>query len=239
MAGIYRIVVSRPGLPDKFYVGHASILRKRRDKHFSELKRGIHKTRPLQEAFVEYGIEAFQFEVLLVCERKPDILELYEQAVVDSYHHNRLYNLNLACVGSALGRTMSAKTKAAIGAGNRGKVRTPEHIEAVRKAHIGRVHSPEELAKRSASMTGKKFPGRTLSIDRKVKVGDFFRGRKKSSEEIARRVATRKAKGWFSPKASERVVQSNKNRAGQKASAETSIANVCSAHTKARDQCQQ
>lgn len=191
MAGIYRIVVRRPDLPDKFYIGQASILRKRRDVHFRTLRLGTHKTETLQRAFDKYGRDAFRFEVLLACERGKAILDFYEQTIVDSYDPELLYNMNLICVGSRLGRAMCAETKAAIGAGNRNKVRSPEHCEAVRQSNMKRVVSAETRAKMSATRTGKKFPGRVLSAEHRANVGAFFKGRKKSAEEIARRLVTR------------------------------------------------
>lgn len=192
-AGIYRIVVYRGDKPPKYYIGQASILRKRRDVHFRTLRLGTHKTGTLQRAFAKYGRDAFRFEVLLICERRKEIMDFYEQTVVDSYDPELLYNMNLLCIGSRLGRAMRAETKAKIGAGNKGKARSPEHCDAVRQSNSKRVVSEETRAKMSAVRTGKKFPGRMLSAEHKANVGAFFRGRKKPHEEIMRRLATRAA----------------------------------------------
>lgn len=234
MAGIYRIVVKRGDKPPKYYIGQASILRKRRDVHFRTLRLGTHKNERLQRAFAKYGREAFSFEVLLVCERQTTIMDSYEKAVLDSYDISLLYNMSLLCVGSRLGVSMRDETKAKIGSGNKGKVRSLEGREAVRKAHTGRVHSAETLAKRSASLMGNKNSlGHKQSAEHREKVGASSRGKKRPPELMARILATRKANAeargfWKNPEAVARTAQTNR---GRKAS-ESTRAKMSASHTR-------
>lgn len=218
-AGIYRFRIERPeGL--RFYIGHASILRKRRSKHLSEMRRGVHKNPALQRAFLKYGEAAFRFEVLLICEKSAPILELYEQIILNSYDRRDLYNLCLECVGSKLGVPQSAEHRAKIGAANKGRNPSQSCIDAVRNARLGKKQSAEIIRKRSEEMRGKKFPGRKLSEDHKRNVGLASKGRKKSAEEIARRQEKRKAnaeaRGYWIPK--ESIERMRKSLTGRKLS---------------------
>ena len=193
-AGIYRFRISRPDSPPKFYIGHASILRKRRDKHLGELRRRVHKNQALQRAFDKYGEGAFAFEVLIVCPRSAILLELYEQKVVDSYQRETLYNICRECVGSRLGVSLSPEHKARIGAANKGRKPSAACLEAVRLAQRGRIQSQETRAKRSASLRGNKNPvGYIQTLEHRLKSTRHFIGKGKPPEEIARRLTTRRA----------------------------------------------
>lgn len=194
-AGIYRIKVDRgTDRPPMVYIGQAAILRKRRSKHFSELSRGVHKNAGMQRAFEQYGAAAFSFEIILVCQRQPDILNLYEQSILDNASPEYIFNVNLECVGSRLGRAMSQETKAKIGAANKGRQRSQEHRESVGRSNQARIVSQETRDKMSAAHMGNRGnSGRRLSDEHKRKVGAFFKGKRKPPDEIARRQATRAA----------------------------------------------
>ena len=88
--GIYRILNRLKG---DFYIGSAINLRTRRNRHFSELKKGVHYNTHLQRAFNKYGQDAFNFEVLLICE--PFELERYEKGYISMM--NPVYNIRLDC----------------------------------------------------------------------------------------------------------------------------------------------
>src|SRR5574343_274554 len=76
--GFYQILNAANG---KRYVGSAKCFYTRKGKHFSALRLGQHHARHLQAAFQKYGIEAFSFDVLLVCAQE-DLL-FYEQRAID------------------------------------------------------------------------------------------------------------------------------------------------------------
>lgn len=192
-AGIYRIVVNRKNGPPMFYIGQAAILRKRRDAHFRALRLNNHKNIRLQRAVKKYGFEAVSFQIVLVCERSKNILDHYEKAVLDSYDQDATFNMNRLCVGSRLGLKSRPETTARISASNKGRPRTQSQRDAVRESNKRRTVSKETRAKMSASRMGNKNSlGKRLSAERKAEISEFFRGKKKPSEEIARRSLTRK-----------------------------------------------
>lgn len=61
MAVIYRILNV---VNDHVYVGSTNNPRRRRWEHWSSLKQGAHHCAPLQQAWLEFGADAFEFEVL-------------------------------------------------------------------------------------------------------------------------------------------------------------------------------
>lgn len=67
-AGVYKIVNLVTG---DFYIGSAANLRTRKNHHFHKLKHNKHVNKFLQEDYNDkerYGPDAFQFEVILLCE---------------------------------------------------------------------------------------------------------------------------------------------------------------------------
>lgn len=131
-SGIYRIVCTAN---KKIYIGSALNLYSRRNEHFSELRRNIHKNPHLQNAWNKYGEEAFSFEVLE--QVLPISLTAREQ-----YWFNKLkpfdrkgFNINREAT-SWLGRKHSPKTIEDM----RGKKKSPEHIEKMRQASLGNTH---------------------------------------------------------------------------------------------------
>ena len=126
-SGIYEI---RNTINNKYYIGSASNLRTRRDKHFSMLRRGTHPNAHLNNASRKYGMDAFEFRVLFTCPRK-DLLIL-EQALLDANHPE--YNISPRATGI------------------RGYKHTPEAIEKIRQAATN--PSAETLQKRSDALKG-------------------------------------------------------------------------------------
>lgn len=59
--GIYRILNLTNG---KFYIGSAVCLKNRASKHFSDLRKGKHGNRKLQNSFNKHGESAFVFHVI-------------------------------------------------------------------------------------------------------------------------------------------------------------------------------
>lgn len=69
--GVYLI---RNSQNDKVYIGRATDLQARFNRHRAELQFGNHRKRELQEIWNSFGESAFEFEVLDVLEHKEDIL---------------------------------------------------------------------------------------------------------------------------------------------------------------------
>ena len=84
-------------------------MEKRRREHFNHFKTKTHKNPYFQKAFNKYGEEAFIFKILIYCE--PFEMTRYEQALVDLYGKDNLYNLSLKCVTSTLGIAFTEEHK--------------------------------------------------------------------------------------------------------------------------------
>jgi group I intron endonuclease len=114
-SGIYAIVNLVNG---KRYYGCASYLRKRRNVHWSLLRRGKHGNEHLQRAFNKYGEQNFEFTVIeLVPVEK---LLKTEQRYLDQ--NNGGYNIAIVA-----------------GASNRGRKHSAEHVANMKAALKGRV----------------------------------------------------------------------------------------------------
>jgi len=192
-AGVYEICIKRGAKPPQFYIGQATILRKRRTVHLRALAAGKHGNSRLQRAYNKYGPESLSFRPLLVCERKKETLDMYEKAILDSYQRDAIFNMCLECVGSKLGVKMSDATKRKIGAANKGAFRSQSHRDAVRLSNQTRIVSAETRKKMAIARTGNKnCLGRKLTDEHKANVGAGLKGMKKTKEELERRGATRR-----------------------------------------------
>lgn len=104
---IYCIKCLRSG---RVYVGGSSHgARGRYRNHMSQLRRGVHKNKRLQDDFDEYGEECFEFSVLAECE--PELLHKHEAEwclKLGAYEKSRGYNVISAPNG---GRTFINSSK--------------------------------------------------------------------------------------------------------------------------------
>lgn len=144
IAGVYLIRNTQNG---KVYVGQSRNIRQRWTDHRKALRRSTHPNPHLQASWCKYGEASFEFEV--VQQSEVTQLALLEQEWVHklgSCDREKGYNLSTP---TPSGYTMSAETRARIGAANRGKVRTPEmrvHMSAVKKGQgKGREKSEMEV----------------------------------------------------------------------------------------------
>ena len=123
--GIYTINIG-----EHFYFGQAQNLAKRSTNHLSDLSRGKHRNKQLQNAYNKYG--EFSFRVLLVCEVTE--LNRYEQRLLD------LYQPLAKCANFA---TCAESSR-------RGAKLSEEHKEILREVSRTRVHTEEARAKMAA-----------------------------------------------------------------------------------------
>lgn len=79
MIGIYRIVNKRNG---KCYYGSSANIEKRFSLHLKTLRNGTHHNTHLQRAWIQYGEDAFVFEMVEEC--STDQLLMVEQTYLDS-----------------------------------------------------------------------------------------------------------------------------------------------------------
>ena len=78
--GIYKIENLVNG---KLYIGQSVNLRKRRTRHFTELRNNKHTNPHLQRAFNKYGEKNFNFEIILYCNTED--LNYYENFFINLY----------------------------------------------------------------------------------------------------------------------------------------------------------
>jgi group I intron endonuclease len=179
-SGIYRIDLGN----GNFYIGSAVNLARRKRDHRSELIRGVHTNRIMQNCWNKYNV--FEFTVLEECQISE--LLLREQFWIDSFFSNPK-NVNIAPIaGSTLGVTHSPEARANMSASQKGKPKSAEHrakIAAANKKRIysvehrkrisdrnkGKVWTAEARAKMSAINKGKVLPPRSPEHCAKISAG--------------------------------------------------------------------
>jgi group I intron endonuclease len=178
--GIYKIINV---VNNKFYVGSAVDLKRRKTRHFSELRTGKHNNRYLQAAWVKYGEQAFVF---VVVEELPDGADLLAAENVWLKEHvgkDYCYNLGVDATAPTLGmsgelsptwgRKRTAEELAAQSWA--GKKHTAESKAKIREYLLGKPKSAEVRAKISATLSGegnywfgKKRPDHGAKVSRAV-----------------------------------------------------------------------
>lgn len=167
--GVYII---RCKINNFIYIGSASGIkgfRKRATYHRWTLNHGKHHSPTLQNHFNKYGIDAFIFEIALVC--PPEKCLDFEQVFLDANgvgYHNKSYNTNPSAiclypgkregVSKLKGRKASEETRQKISKALTGIKRSEEVKRRASKARIGIKRSPEAVAKTAAKLRGIKRP---------------------------------------------------------------------------------
>ena len=145
-SGIYKIINI---VNNKFYVGSAVNLSRRKARHFSELRNNRHNNKHLQAAWLKYGEESFVF---VVVEEVADIAKLLEAENVWLKEHvgkDYCYNLGVDAVAPTLGWSGPKSP-------TWGRKRTPEELAA--QNWKGRRHRKESREKIRAYLIGKPRP---------------------------------------------------------------------------------
>lgn len=167
ITGIYKIQSRKK--PQRYYIGSALNISRRWHEHKTHLKQGNHHSLKLQRHYNKYGKSDLEFSVLLGC-NKSDLIN-NEQYFIDIL--NPWFNI---CRGakSCLGRVLSEETKKKISKSHKGIVNSPESIEKIRQANLGRKnpHTAEWNKKISESQKG-----RELTEDHKRKLSLAKRGK--------------------------------------------------------------
>lgn len=161
--GIYRIDNVVNG---KFYIGSSVSFKNRWNSHISALRRDDHPNSHLQRAFNKYSEENFKFSIVEVTTLE-NIVER-EQHWLDTTDA-----CNLGYNKSAYAHMQLHKL-------------TPEHIDKLRQAGIGRVHTEATKEKMRQSHLGRKFTEehcKNMSESRKGQ--QTWLGRKHSEETKA------------------------------------------------------
>tara|TARA_R110000868_G_C10688432_1_gene748089 strand:- start:38 stop:742 length:705 start_codon:yes stop_codon:yes gene_type:complete len=162
-SGIYKIINV---VNNKFYVGSSVDLRKRKSKHFSELRHNKHNNKHLQRAWNKYGEDSFIFVIVEELTRDDDLLSA--ENIWLKPHVGNIYCYNI-------GRDASAPSLGLCGelSPTWGRKRTPEELaaqsfkgkkhkeeskEKIRTFLIGKPKSAEVRAKISATLSGTGNP---------------------------------------------------------------------------------
>ena len=159
--GIYKIINA---VNNKFYVGSAVNLRKRKARHFSELRTGKHKNRHLLAAWNKYGEQAFVFIVVELVEDRTQLLAAENRWLKEHVGKDYCYNIGTDATAPSLG--MSGELSPTWGLKRTieqlaaqswtGKKHTPESRDKIRQYLLGKPKSAAVRAKISASLSGEK-----------------------------------------------------------------------------------
>lgn len=195
-SGIYEITNT---ISSKKYIGSAKELNRRKETHFTQLRKNIHHNNYLQNAWNLYGEEAFEFTILEFCEINQ--LVLREQYYIDLYPFETLYNI-CPKAGSRLGAKASQETKEK--ASSRQLQFYKDHPEAKEKCsnkgdkhpQFGKLVNEKTKAKISYTLKEKNIKptkehmeklkelatGRVLSKEVKLKIRENNLGKKRTQE---------------------------------------------------------
>ncbi len=223
LSGIYCIhnVVS-----GRRYVGSSVCIRHRWSAHRSELDRGKHISKRMQQSWVKHGSAAFEFIVL---EEVPDHGALIEreQYWIDHFaatDAKRGFNTS-PTAGNCLGVTASKETRAILSAQRRGVPKSAAHRKAIGDAQRGKI-IPLEQRTKLAEATRRHFAENPEARERMREVGRrnglSNLGRKMAPEFGAAIAARRKASpeetAEHLTKARNLVTAEGRKRAGEKIS---------------------
>jgi len=187
--GIYKIINV---VNNKFYVGSAVDLKRRKARHFSELRNGRHNNRHLQAAWGKYGEQAFVFLVVEQLATDADLLAAENVWLKEHVGKDHCYNIGVDATAPMLG--MSGELSPTWGYRHSG-----ENLKKIGVASKARVQSDDEKQKRRLTMRGKPQPAEvrakisaTLSGE-----GNFWYGKKRPDhgQKVSKAVAVTDSSG--------------------------------------------
>lgn len=141
--GIYKIINV---VNNKFYVGSAVDLKRRKTRHFSELRNNKHSNGRLQNSWNKYGEQSFVFVVVEDLPDDADLLAAENVWLKEHVGKDYCYNLGVDATApmAGFGGELSPTW---------GRKRTPEELAA--QSWAGKKHSPESKAKIREFLLGK------------------------------------------------------------------------------------
>lgn len=187
--GIYKIINTTN---NKFYVGSAVKLSRRRARHFSELRNGKHNNQKLQAAWNKYGEAAFIFVVVEELPEGADLLAAENVWLKEHVGKDYCYNIGVDATAPTLGWSGELSP-------TWGYKHTAEALGRIGAASKARVQTEEEKAKRRASMKGHVVP---KSVKDKISAtlsgeGNYWYGKKRPDHgaKVSRTVQVTDSKG--------------------------------------------
>jgi group I intron endonuclease len=184
--GIYKIINI---VNNKFYVGSAVDLKRRKARHFSELRNGKHNNGKLQAAWIKYGEQAFIFVVVEELPLEADLLAAENIWLKEHVGKEYCYNIGVDATAPHLGMSgplsptwghkHTEDAKARIGAASKARIQTDEEKSKRRATMRGKPQPAAVRAKISATLSGennfwygKKRPDHGAKVSKAVEVTD-------------------------------------------------------------------
>ena len=169
--GIYKIINI---INNKFYVGSAVDLKRRKTRHFSELRKGKHNNRHLQAAWQKYGEAAFIFVVVEELSPEADLLAAENVWLKEHVGKDYCYNLGTDATAPMLGVGGEASP-------TWGYRHTPEALAVIAAASTGRRQDPDTIKQKTAHLHGKP---KSAEVRAKISAtltgeGNFWYGKKR------------------------------------------------------------
>jgi group I intron endonuclease len=159
--GIYKIINV---VNNKFYVGSAVDLKRRKTRHFSELRTGKHNNRYLQSSWDKYGEQAFVFVVVEPLTEQDDLLAAENVWLALHVGKEYCYNLGVNATAPMLGfggeksptwgYKHTGDSLKEISRSSKGRLHTEESKGKIRAYLLGKPKSSEVRAKISAKLSG-------------------------------------------------------------------------------------
>lgn len=146
--GIYKIINV---VNNKFYVGSAVDLKRRKARHFSELRTGKHNNRHLQAAWQKYGEAAFIFVVVEELSPEADLLTAENVWLKEHVGKDYCYNIGVDATAPMLGVGGEASP-------TWGYRHSPEAIAVIAAASTGRTQDAGTIQRKTAHLLGKPKP---------------------------------------------------------------------------------
>jgi len=160
-SGIYKIINV---VNNKFYVGSAVDLKRRRIRHFSELRTNTHGNGHLQAAWNKYGEKSFIFVVVEEVPKGAGLLQAENVWLKQHVGQFYCYNIGAEATAPALGKFGEQSP-------TWGYRHTEEAIQKIKKASKDRVQTIEEKDKRRKTMQG-----HPVSAETRAKISATLRG---------------------------------------------------------------
>ena len=167
--GIYKIINV---VNNKFYVGSTNDFKRRKTRHFSELRNGRHNNRYLQAAWVKHGEQAFVFVIVEDLSGGTDLLAVENIWLKEHVGKDYCYNLGIDATAPSLG--LSGELSPTYG-----RKRTPEELAA--QSWKGRTHTSESKEKIKQHLIGKP---KSAAVRAKISAtlsgeGNYWHGKKR------------------------------------------------------------
>jgi group I intron endonuclease len=196
MRGIYAI---RNAVTGQAYIGSSDDIPRRFRQHRAELLAGRHSNPRLQRAWIKYGPDAFDFEVVCPVPDGEDLIQVEQQHIDMSGDYNMIpagrppvvQHTDLVKERLRLARTgkvMSESSKALLRAYRTGRRSTPEAVAAMRKGLTGKQRTPEQIERYRQAWTPERR-ARQQAVGAKLQAEDVLKIRGRYPAESIKELA--------------------------------------------------